>query len=611
MTQEAHVTPQDVDLYSPLDPSALPNDPVLLKQLLVQLLALLRKETKRREDVERNMDLLLRKLTSPKSEPPSADQLQLFETVAAEMASPVKNDTPATPITEPEPKKKCRPHGRRKPPAHMQELEVVHDLPADLKRELGEANLVPLPDVVSYQYEYQPGKLVVIRHVQKKYLRRESDVTADRSAPVTPSSNTSPVNTSNVPAISDGSPTTPTTIEASTLDTTPPVEIATACTEAAAPTEVPNATNANVLHGIEEKILLAAKPKLPECEAAPGLLAFIWLSKYGDHLPLYRLETITGRYGIVFTRSTTCGWMLQLADWLWPLWKWMCDEVRRSRAIHTDDTIVALQDPITGQKSKARFWNYIGDEEHRLIVLEFTRTHERDGPARFLIDYQGYLQADAYNGYDGIYLDSGGRIIEVGCWQHARKRYKEAAKSDARAYCALAFIKSMYAVEKKIRELRETEWGGLTMDERAARNVEIRQRDTAPLLKSFHEWIGKTHGDVLPKSELGEAFGYTLNQWEALNQFVNSGLLSIDNNPAERAHRGIAIGRKNWLHVGSERGGHAAAIHFSLIASCKMNGIDPFAYLVDILPRLATTPESELGQLAPHRWKPPATAPSV
>jgi hypothetical protein len=205
------------------------------------------------------------------------------------------------------------------------------------------------------------------------------------------------------------------------------------------------------------------------------------------------------------------------------------------------------------------------------------------------------------------YLDSGGRIIDVGCWQHARKRYKEAAESDVRGHCALAFIKSMYAVEKTIRELRQTEWLDLPLDERAARILEVRQRDTTPLLKSFREWIDNTIGSVLPKSKLGEAFRYTLNQWDALNQFASSGLLSIDDNPAERAHRGIAIGRKNWLHVGSERGGHAAAIHFSFIASCKMNRIDPFAYLVDILHRLPTTSETDLWQLSPHRWTKPPT----
>jgi transposase len=602
MTQEA-LTAQDVDLYSPLDPSALPDDPVLLKKLLVQLISLLRRETKRREDVERNMDLLLRKLTSTRGESASPDQLNLFVT-APESAgnSPAASAEPATEAAaEPEPKRKARPHGRRKPPAHLEEREIVHDLPPELKRELGEQNLVPLPDVVSFQYDYQAAKLVVLRHVQKKYLRRDGDLPA-------------------APATADASLPAPAANPASIADTTAPIADTPASaasdaesTEAAPPIELPHATtaratHAGVLDGVEEKILLAEKPKLPECEAAPGLLAYIWLSKYGDHLPLYRLESITERYGVHFTRSTTCGWMLLLADWLRPLWKWMCDEVRRSRVIHTDDTTVPLQDPITGQKSQARFWNYIGDEAHRLIVLEFTRTHERDGPARFLSDYQGDLQADAYNGYDGIYLDSKGRIIEVGCWQHARKRYKKAAQSDARAFAGLAFIKSMYAIEKSIRELRDTEWSNLPLDERAARIVEIRQRDTAPLLQSFREWINKTHGDVLPKSDLGDAFRYTLNQWDALNEFAKCGLLSIDNNPAERAHRGIAIGRKNWLHVGSERGGHAAAIHFSLIASCKLNGLDPFAYLVDILPRLAATPASELGQLAPHRWTKRAAA---
>lgn len=140
--------------------------------------------------------------------------------------------------------------------------------------------------------------------------------------------------------------------------------------------------------------------------------------------------------------------MLQLADTLRPLWERMRQVVLGSRVIHTDDTTVPLQDPETGQKSVARFWNYLGDEEHALLVLEFTTTHERTGPALFLKGYQGYLQADAYNGYDGIYLDSGGRIIEVGCWQHARKRYQQAAESDVRATCGLAFIKSLYAVDE-------------------------------------------------------------------------------------------------------------------------------------------------------------------
>jgi hypothetical protein len=357
-------------------------------------------------------------------------------------------------------------------------------------------------------------------------------------------------------------------------------------------------------HG-RTQILLAPKMlAMSSCEAAPGLLAFIWLSKYGDHLPLYRLETITQRYGINFSRSTTCGWMMELAEVLQPLWRRMADEVLLSRVIHTDDTTVQLQDPSTGKRSTARFWNYIGDEQHALTVFEFTRTHERVGPATFLANYRGYLQADAYNGYDGLYLEPSGQIIEVGCWQHARKRYKEATKSDMRATVGLAFIKSMYKVEENIRKLRHTEWNSLSLDEQAARIVDIRQREAIPFLKAFREWIEKTIGDTLPKSDLGEAFRYTLNQWEALNQFPTCGLLEMDNNAAERAHRGIAIGRKNWQMVGSERGGHAAATHFSFIASCKMNAVEPFAYLVDVLHRLPTTPAENLAELMPNRWRP-------
>src|SRR5262245_17041345 len=389
MTQEASTT-QDVDLYSPLDPSSLPDDPMVLKKLLVQLLSLLRKETNRREEVERNMDLLLRKLTSVKSDPASPDQLNLFETTAEQSSQSLSAELALTAAAESEPKRKARPHGRRKPPAHLDELEIVHDLPAELKQELGENNLVPLPDVVSFQYDYRAAKLVVLRHVQKKYLRREPEPAEVASEPSL-ESDAKQVGAADAALSGPTGNTSP--------ETSPSAEML-------------NAGNDGIVHGIEERILLGQKPEVvANCEAGPGLLAYIWLSKYSDHLPLYRLETITERYGISFARSTTCDWMMRLADGLRPLWEWMCSEVRRSRVIHTDDTTVPLQDGVARQRSEARFWNYIGDDEHRLTVLEFTRTHERDGPARFLRDYRGYLQADAYGGYDRIDLKSSGGII--------------------------------------------------------------------------------------------------------------------------------------------------------------------------------------------------------
>lgn len=564
--------PQEVDLYSPLDPDALPDDPVVLKQMLAQLVSMLRSETKRREQVERNLDQLLRKLTAPKSTSPAPGQKVLFD--VGELFAPVVSpeDMKATAPPADTPQRKHTPHGRRKPPANLEQVDVVHDLPDELKQQLGTENLIPLPDVITFQYDYQAAKLRVIRHLQKKYVRREGapeEATEETTGEVVGATAAAPLpHTSEAPAV-----------PASALQTS---------------VNIP-----------ESRVVIAPKRlALPSCEAAPGLLAFVWLSKYGDHLPLYRLETITQRYGVSFSRSTTCDWMMELGEVLRPLWELMVAEVLRSRVIHTDDTTVPLQDPETGQRSTARFWNYLGDEEHALTVFEFTRTHERVGPATFLASYRGYLQADAYNGYDGLYLEPDGRIIEVGCWQHARKRYKEATLSDMRANCGMAFIKSLYAVEEKIRKLRHTDWRGQTLDERATQIVEIRQRESVPLLQSFRQWIDKTIGDTLPKSKLGEAFRYTLNQWDALNQFATCGLLDIDNNAAERAHRGIAIGRNNWNFVGSERGGIAAATHFSFIASCKMNAVEPFAYLVDVLTRLPSTPTSEMTQLLPNRWKP-------
>ena len=574
MTQEA-LTAQEVDLYSPLDSAALPDDPAVLKQLLLQLVSMLRKETKRREEVERNMDLLLRKLTTPKSTLPAPGQKELFDTseLFEEPAAP-----PATPpaTSESEPRRKGRPHGRRKPPSHLEQTEVVHDLSMEVKQQIGEENLVPLPDVITYQYDYRAAKLLVLRHVQKKYVVRKQQ---DSGTPSREALAPQATSISDAPVAETDGPREPVTSD----------ELLSGLTAT---------TSAS-------RILLGQKQlALPGCEAAPGLLAFVWLSKYGDHLPLYRLEAISQRFGITFSRSTTCDWMMELAEVLHPLWELMVQEVLRSRVIHTDDTTVPLQDPATGRISKARFWNYLDDQEQRLAVFEFTETHERKGPARFLADYRGYLQADAYNGYDGIYLESDGRIVEVGCWQHARKRYKEAAKSDVRATCAMAFIKSMYDIERKLRQWCREEGQELSLDEQAAHIVEVRQRDTMPLLTAFKQWIDQTVGNVLPRTDLGEALRYTLNQWDALCQFSKCGLLDMDNNAAERAHRGIAIGRKNWMKVVGPRGGNAAAIHFSLIASCKLNAIEPFSYLVDVLTRLPTTPKADLAQLLPNHWKP-------
>ena len=624
--QDAHESPE-LDLSSLLNLSTLPDDPLVLKQLLAQLILLLRKETKRREEVERAIDALLRNLRRGTTLPDCPGQGRLFDEEAsdgegAQATSREELDAAlagALSGGKPEPSPRtARPHGRRRPDQDLETIDVVHDIADNIKALFGEGELQPLPDVITYQYDYRPGKVVLLRHIQRKYLRREvggsdkppaHDAHVGTAEPLAPD----PVAPSDRDYVA--TPISPTTA-AATPDTQAETKV-----DAAEPKREGHATSdaATTPVGASDeqrkrqlpRILLGEKRlTLSSCLAAAGLLAFVWLSKFGDHLPLYRQETITRRFGIPLARSTLCQWMIDLAEALKELYQLMIAEVLCSRAIHTDDTTVQRQDPQTGQWSTARFWNYVGDEAYPLTVFQYTLTHERTHPATFLRDYRGYLQADAYNGYDGIYLESGGRIIEVGCWQHARKRFKAAQASDLRAQVAMAFIKSMYAIEKRIRQRKTHEWADLSIDERAERVRQVRQEETVPLLNSFGTWLRQTSGSVLPKSELGEAIRYTLNQWDALQVFTTCGLLDPDNNEAERSHRGIAIGRKNWRMVGSDRGGEAAAIHFSFIASCKMNNVEPFAYLVDVLRRLPTTPREQLVDLLPHRWK-PSTAPPV
>jgi hypothetical protein len=275
----------------------------------------------------------------------------------------------------------------------------------------------------------------------------------------------------------------------------------------------------------------------------------------------------------------------------------------------TDDTSVKIRDAWRKLKHTGRFWPYVGDPLHPLTVFDYTTTHQRDGPAAFLKDYRGYLQADAFNGYDGIYLESQGRIIEVACWAHARRKFHESRRLDAvRMETALAWIGKLYAVEKDLRERCQGEWEKLALDQRAVRIVAERQERSRPLLNSFHTWLEVESPKVLPKSPVRGAMDYTLSNWTALSVYPDDGWLDIDNNEGENSLRGLCIGRRNWLFCGSDRGGYAAAVHFSLLASCKRHGHDPWVYLRDVLTRLpAMLPgasDEELLALLPHLWKP-------
>jgi hypothetical protein len=227
----------------------------------------------------------------------------------------------------------------------------------------------------------------------------------------------------------------------------------------------------------------------------------------------------------------------------------------------------------------------------------------------FLANYVGTLQADAYKGYDAVYAL--GKAIEAACWAHARRYFEKTLDAKAKkepspnhpAHAALAFIRRLYQVEDLAKDLAPE------------RRKALRQKEAKPVLDEFRKWLEAQSLSTLPQSPMGEAIGYTLGQWKALCRYLEDGEIEIDNNAMERALRGVAVGRKNWLFVGSDRAGHSAAILMSLVATCKRHGIDPFAYFRDVLVRVLTLPLSRVAELMPHRWKaaqvsgPPAAAP--
>lgn len=322
----------------------------------------------------------------------------------------------------------------------------------------------------------------------------------------------------------------------------------------------------------------------------PGLVAHVITSKYCDHLPLYRQERILARHGAPISRSTMCGWMKQAARLVRPLHRLMGDRVRQSKRVHTDDTPLPVQEKGRGRTKTGRLWVYIGDEDHPYTVYDYTPSRSRDGPARWLAGFNGYLQADAFGGYDGIYAS--GDVIEVACWAHARRKFHDARLSEpARSHHALGLIRQMYAIEEQASDM--------TAEDRLA----LRQQQTVPLLDELEAWLNEHKDELLPKSPLAMAVNYALNHWPALRRFVDDGDLAIDNNVAERAIRPLAIGRKNYLFAGNDGGGETAAILYSLIASARRHELDPFAYLRDVLARIGDTPVGELEQFLPDRWR--------
>jgi transposase len=526
-----------MDVHATADPLALPDDVVLLKQMIIELLNTLHHEQRTNAGLQQQLEQLLRRLYGPRGEKFDPQAFALFPELQALLDQPAPPPAPPVPEILTTPKKAST--GRRTLPASLRREQHRYELAEDQRQcPACKVTCEPFSEEITEQLDYIPASLFVHEHIRCKY----------------------------------------------------------ACPKC------------------RTHVVTAPKPVQPIDKGLPaaGLIAHVAVCKYGDHLPLHRQEQIFARHGLELPRSTTCDWMAQAAELLKPLYDEMVKEVLQSRIIHTDDTRVAMQDRTTpGKTVSTRFWTYVGDDEHPLIVFDFTLSRQRDGPASFLKSYSGAIQADGYSAYDGIAIS--GSNPRGGCWAHARRHFHETHKTAPPALYAevMARIGRLFAIERDIKERLEEiskQQGAPVIGAAAdAVRVQVRQSRTVPELTALRAFLDIQQKETLPKSPWGQAVNYALNQWDDLNLFTTLGCLAIDNNVAERSLRGIALGRKNWLFVGSPQGGQTAAILFSILASCKRHEVEPWGYLRAVLQRLAL-PRSkpQLLDLFPHQWKPAA-----
>jgi transposase len=556
--------------------ATLPDDAAVLKRMLAELLVALRTSRRENEQLQNRLDQVLRRLYGPRAERFDPQQPLLFATPAVEPAVPPPPVAAATDEAEPAGPRR---HGRQRPPAHLLRDRRVYEL-TEVERRCpccGAARVV-LGQETSEQFDYVPASLRVIEHVRLKYACprcQQQHGGASAEAPA---------------ALAE-----------------PPAATA----PASAPVAAPELTDTSRLmlvpvtdatdNGWCSTFVTAPRPAqgVPRCLAAPGLLAHVIVSKFVEHLPLYRLERQFAWQGVPLARQTLCDWLARAAELLRPLVEVMIQQVLRSLVIQTDDTPVPVQRASRDQTRQGRVWLYHGDVAHPYLVYQYSPNREQHWPQTFLHEYSGFLQADAYAGYDALF--STGRIVEVGCWAHARRKFFEAQTTDPeRALYVLGAIRQLYAVDKRARQ--EQTRRALAEAEYWTLRQRWRQEQSVPVLTTLGQWLRAQQSQVLPKSPIGEAIGYALNQWEALLRYTTQGFLEIDNNAAERALRPIAIGRKNYLFFGSDVGGETAAVLYSFVQTCQHLSVEPWRYLRDVLERLPMHPAERLEELLPDRW---------
>jgi transposase len=344
-----------------------------------------------------------------------------------------------------------------------------------------------------------------------------------------------------------------------------------------------------------ERIVQAEAPSRPIARgvAGPGLLAHVLVSKYCDHLPLYRQSEIYAREGVELERSTLADWVGGTNALLVPLVEALRRHVLSATKLHGDDTPVPVLAPGNGKTKTGRLWTYVrddrpaGDTTPAAVWFAYTPDRKGEHPKAHLSNFTGTLQADGYAGFERIY--EAGHIQEAACWAHVRRKFYDlvAAHKSQTAGEALERIGALYAIENEIR--------GRSPEERR----KVRNERARPLLESLQQWLEATLGKLSRKSDTALAVRYALGRWAALLRYVNDGRIEIDNNAAERALRTVALGRKNYLFAGSDAGGERAAAIYSLIGSAKLNGINPEAYLRDVLTHIADHPINRIDDLLP------------
>lgn len=506
----------------------LPDDPIVLKRMIIQRDQAIAQRDESIQLLSQDNQLLRHRLSAllRSSYGPRAERFDPRQLLLFGLLVPALESAPVHPRAGSKPSNRHK-HGRQKLPAHLPRIPIEHDLSeAEMNCSCCGSRRQRIGQEKAEQLEHVPASFVVLQHVRHKY----------------------------------------------------------ACGHC-------NSGKCQKCDG-NGQIAIAGGPNQPIDRglAGPGLLAYVVTSKLADHLPLYRIEQIFSRQQVNLNRSTLSGWMNATARVIEPLYKLMCDRVKLSEVLHTDDTTVPILHE--GHCRQGRLWTYVGDAQHPYIVYDYTPTRAASGPLQWLGQWRGFLQADAYAGYDKLFAR--GDVTEVACWAHVRRKFFDARESDpGRSLWMLEMIRRLYAAEEQVRER-----GGQD-------RLLLRQSQSTPSLEQIRLWLIEQQAQVLPKSPIAGAIGYALNQWPALLVYTADARLSIDNNISERALRRVAVGRKNWLFAGHDESAQGQAILWSLIASAQRHELDVQFYLRSVLAHLPAMDGSseQLQNYLPDAWK--------